>query len=98
MKSVLIPFAAMVVLTATGSVFAGASAEPEATPIATVEPVVAPAEVKVEPVVCAPTAQKACETTEVKVETKEVPAAEVKVEVTPAQPAELPVVDKPTQS
>ena len=98
MKSVLVPFAAVVVLTMTGSVFAGAPAEPEAKPSVSVEPIVAPVEVKAEPAVCAPTAQKACETTEVKVETKEAPAAEVKVEATPEQPAELPVVDKPTQS
>lgn len=98
MKSVLVPFAALILLTATGSVLAGMSAEPEAKPSVSVEPIVAPVDVKAEPTVCQATAQKACETMEIKVETKEIPSPEVKVEATPEQPSEVLVVDKPTQS
>lgn len=98
MKSVLIPFAAVIVLTATGSVFAGASVEPEAKPSVTVTPIVVPVEVTAEPVICAPTAQKVCESQEVTVEAKDPATPEVKVELTPEQPAEVLVTDKPTQS
>lgn len=97
MKAILIPFAAFVVFTAT-SVWAGSNAEPVTKPSVTVEPIVAPAEVKIEPIVCAPTAQKACETKEISLETKETPTSEVKLELTPNQPAEIIVPDKPKQS
>ena len=98
MKSVLIPFAAVVALSVSGLVFAGTSAEPEAQPSVTVTPIVAPVELKVEPAVCAPAAQKVCESIEVKAEPKDTETPEVKVEVTPDQPIEPATTDNPKQS
>lgn len=108
MKSVLIPLATVIALSAAGAVFAGAA--PEAQPTVTVTSTEVPAEVKVEVaptvVTCEPTAQKACEATEVKAESKEpeVPQAKlepeapkVKVEPSSEQPA-ASTTDKPTQS
>lgn len=109
MKSVLIPLTTVIALSAASAVFAGAASE--APPSVTVTPTDVPVEVKVEVepsvLTCQPTAQKACETTEAKVEPKEPEAPQakvepkepetpqVKVDPAPEQPA---ATDKPTQS
>lgn len=82
MKSVLLTRLVLVVLAVTSSAFAG-SVEPVTQPTFTVQPILAPADVNIEPTLCAPTTQKVCETQEVKVETNSISTPEIKVEAQP---------------
>lgn len=99
MKAIFLPLAAIVVLSAAGSVFAGTIIVPETKPNLTINPIIPPVEIKVEPAkICPPTAQKVCESNEVKVEPKSTPTTQVKVEPKPAEPIQVPITDKPTQN